>query len=140
VVAAGIVLLVMGLLLTLAAVVLVALVVGGEGPFGQIDPPANAGQALFSAIAVAVIVLGPALIHIAAAIGIFGRKDWGRLLGLVTAWLGLVVGLMVLIARLNAQPLLPALAPTVVAVLAYGFTFAALLLRSEHFTQRRAAR
>jgi hypothetical protein len=127
----------MGLLLTLAGVVLVLLVADGEGPFSGIEPPANAGQALFAALAVALIVLGPAAVHVAAAMGIFARKQWGRRLGLATAWLGLIVGFMVLIARLNAQPLLPALVPAVVVVIAYGFTFAALVLRGDPFGLRR---
>jgi hypothetical protein len=136
-IAAGVVLLVMGLLLTLAGIALVALVIAGSGPFGEVEKPANAGQALSAGIAVATIVLGPAALHIAAAIGVFSRRGWGRMLGLAIGWLGLAVGSMVLIARSTAQPLLPALIPALIVVVAYGFTFVALMVSAGRFAPRR---
>jgi hypothetical protein len=114
------VLLVVGVVLSLPALFVLVVAIGGL--------LAAADRAL-AVLILAVAVLVPAVAHIAAAIGVFLQKPWARRLGMAIAAMGVFLGLVLVLTEMRAPDGPRVSVPLVLAVVAYGFTFLGLARR-----------
>ena len=146
---AGIILTILGLLVALFGAVLV---LGGQaftqlGQSGQVDDPNNVlGQMSGIVSGAGIIVLVYGVLEFISGLGIFARKNWARMLGIVLSILPLLFGILGLVGAVSA-PAANDLDPTgqarqgglifsIVLVLAYGFTIIALARGGNAFRRR----
>ena len=140
---AGVILLLLGLLtLLIGLVVLLAgSVIHQLGPAFDQAGVGGIQDAVGSIVAVvgAVVAIFGAL-EVIAAIGVFGRRGWGRALGMVTAALGVIFWLVALLGALGARAMTDQAGGSLVVVLvflvAYGFSLLALALGGHAFRRR----
>jgi hypothetical protein len=140
---AGIVLLLFGLLTLLTGVILI---VAGTA-VGQLgDAFASAGvPGLESSVGSIVTVMGVAIafyggLEVLGSIGVFARRGWGRAIGIVVSVIGVLFGLLTLVAAAatdTADGRDSGLFVALVILVAYAFSLLALALGGHAF--RRSA-
>lgn len=133
---AGVLLIISGVLMTLIGLLLLVVGAGSASFIAEIDPimADEAGAIAAVILAVAVIVLIVGILEIVGAIGVFIHKSWGRWAGIVTASVGLVLGLLLLIGTF--APPAGSAGDSVIAIVwlgANGFIAAALAVAGDHF-------
>lgn len=143
---AAIVLLVFGLLTTLIGALGVA--VGGffeqalrearqQGAIPGLEEIDLAGVGDIIVVAF-VIVLIIGILHLASAVGIFMHKQWARILGIVLAVLGTLIGVLGLVGGSSVAGGMDGseLAFPIAIAVGYGFSLFALIAGNNHFRRR----
>lgn len=136
---AGVVLLILGLLVGLLSVFGLLVGVAGAAFIEEIDPTFSGAGGAFAAFFVILFgfLLVFAVLHVAAAIGVFAHRSWARWVGIILALLGLLFGGLGLIG-VAADPVTAGegLIVFFIWLTAYGFSLAALAAGGEHFAPR----
>ncbi len=132
---AGVLLVISGVLTTLLGLLFLVLGVGGASLLEEIDPTVGGEAAAIAAVLLvfALILLVVGILEIVGAIGVFIHKSWARWTGIVTASVGMVLGLLFLIVSF-APP--ASVGDAVLAIIwlgANGFIAAALTVAGDHF-------
>lgn len=86
-----------------------------------------------------LLVIG--ILHLVSAIGIFLHKQWARVIGILLAVLGTLIGVLGLVGASNVAASMDGsewIVPIAMAV-GYGFVLFALIAGSSHFRRRRAS-
>jgi hypothetical protein len=135
-VAAAIVLVVVGVLISLIGLLLMVVGAGGASLIEYIDPSMGAEAGAIAAVILvfALVFLALGIAGVASAIGVFVHKSWGRWLGVVVGTIGLVLGFLLLIGSFaGGTPDTGDLVIGIVWLGANAFAVAALAAAGEHF-------
>jgi hypothetical protein len=134
---AGIVLLIVGVLMTFFGAIFLLVGAAGAELLSDVDPSlgddAGAIAAVLTVIALVLLILGIA--QIVSAIGVFVHKSWGRWIGVVTGSIGLVFGFLILAGSFMAPASSGDMIIGLIWLAAHGFVVAALAATGEHFRQ-----
>jgi hypothetical protein len=127
---AGILLLLVGVVLTVPVVVVLAIggviLVTQPSPFA-VGPGAGNGPLVILVVLTCLLALAAA--HIATGIGVFLQKEWARRIGMTIGAIGVFVALVLMLTEIQANNAPRFGVPLVLAVIAYAFTFLALARR-----------
>jgi hypothetical protein len=139
----GVVLLIFGLLLMLVGGVGVAVsgaidqLVTQIGPVpGMEDVPLRALRDILIVIFGVALVLG--ILHLISSVGVFLHKQWARIVGIILAVLGTLLGVLSVASAVGTPDQAGSgdLVVALVMAIAYGFTLYALAAGGGHFRRR----
>ncbi len=80
-----------------------------------------------------LLVLG--ILHLVSAIGVFLHRQWGRIIGILVAVLGTLLGVLMVTGAAQAGVRADLTLPLIIAI-AYGFSLFALIAAGNHFRRR----